>query len=84
VRGIFEELCFLKRRKMINEHSKEKLLADIEKLISYGREEPTINPTLLAYLTIDDLISTKKKLLERVGKLSEEDKEWLEQFKKYE
>jgi hypothetical protein len=67
-----------------NEHSKEELLADIEKLISYGREEPTINPALLAYLEIDDLISTKKKLLERVGKLSEEDKEWLEQFKKYE
>ena len=67
-----------------NEHSKEKLLADIEKLIAYGREEPTINPALLAYLSIDDLISTKKKLLERVGKLSEEDKEWLEQFKKYE
>ena len=63
--------------------SKEELLADIEKLISYGREEPTINPALLAYLEIDDLISTKKKLLERVGKLSEEDKEWLEQFKKY-
>ncbi len=67
-----------------NEHSKEKLLADIEKLISYGREEPTINPALLAYLEIDDLLSTKKKLLERVGKLSNEDKAWLEQFKKYE
>ncbi len=67
-----------------NKHSKEELLADIEKLISYGRNEPTINPALLAYLEIDDLISTKKKLLERVGKLSEEDKEWLEQFKKYE
>ena len=66
------------------EQSKEKLLAEIEKLIAYGREEPTINPALLAYLEIDDLISTKKKLLERVGKLSEEDKEWLEQFKKYE
>ena len=64
--------------------TKEELLADIEELISYGREEPTINPSLLAYLEIDDLISTKKKLLERVGKLSEEDKEWLEQFKKYE
>ena len=67
-----------------NIQTKEELLADIEKLISYGREEPTINPALLAYLEIDDLISTKKKLLERVGKLSEEDKEWLEQFKKYE
>ncbi|MEN8726705.1 MAG: hypothetical protein ABF276_01965 [Sulfurovum sp.] len=67
-----------------NEHSKEELLADIEKLIAYGREETTINPALLAYLEIDDLIATKKKLLERVGTLSEEDKEWLQQFKKYE
>lgn len=64
--------------------TKEELLQDIEALISYGREEPTINPALLAYLDLDDLISTKKKLLERVGKLSDEDKEWLEQFKKYE
>ena len=67
-----------------NTLTKEELLADIETLISYGREEPTINPALLAYLEIDDLVSTKKKLLERVGKLSEEDKSWLEQFKKYE
>jgi len=65
-------------------NEKEKLLQDIEELIAYGREESVINPALLAYLEIDDLISTKKKLLERVGKLSEEDKEWLEQFKKYE
>jgi len=65
-------------------NEKEALLQDIEDLIAYGREEPTINPALLAYLEIDHLISTKKKLLERAGKLSEEDKEWLEQFKKYE
>ena len=64
--------------------TKEELLADIEKLIAYGRDEPTINPSLLEYLEIDDLINTKAKLLERVGKLSEEDKIWLEQFKKYE
>ncbi len=64
--------------------TKETLLADIEKLIAYGKEEPTINPALLAYLDMDDLISTKRTLLERVGKLSEEDKIWLEQFKKYE
>jgi len=67
-----------------NEPSKEKLLADIEKLIAYGRDEPTINPALLEYLSIEDLINTKAKLLERVGTLSEEDKVWLEQFKKYE
>jgi len=66
-----------------NKPTKENLLADIEKLIAYGRTEPTINPSLLAYLSVDDLISTKKKLLERAGKLSEEDKAWLEQFKKY-
>jgi hypothetical protein len=64
-------------------NEKEILLADIEKLISYGRDEPTINPALLEYLSIDDLINTKAKLLERVGKLSKEDKDWLEQFKKY-
>lgn len=69
---------------MPDEQTKEALLADIEKLIAYGREEPTINPALLDYLEINDLIATKKKLLERVGKLSEEDKQWLEQFKKYE
>ncbi len=64
--------------------TKETLLTDIEKLIAYGKEEPTINPALLAYLDMDDLISTKRTLLARVGKLSEEDKVWLEQFKKYE
>jgi len=67
----------------MKEQTKEELLADIEKLIAYGREESTINPDLLAYLELDDLINTKTKLLERVGKLSDEDKEWLEQFKKY-
>ena len=65
-------------------YTKEELLADIEALISYGRDEPTINPALLEYLEIEDLINTKQKLLERVGKLSDEDKIWLEQFKKYE
>jgi len=65
------------------DNEKEILLADIEKLIAYGRDEPTINPALLAYLERDDLINTKAKLLERVGKLSDDDKAWLEQFKKY-
>jgi hypothetical protein len=63
--------------------NKEELLAQIEKLIAYGREESTINPALLAYLSVEDLINTKTKLLERVGTLSEEDKVWLEQFKTY-
>ncbi len=65
--------------------SKEALLADIEKLMQYDEnDQATINPSLLAYLDIDALISTKKSLLKRAGKLSEDDKEWLHQFKKYE
>jgi len=63
--------------------TKEQLLAEIDTLIAYGKEEPTINPDLLAYLSLDDLNNIKAKLLERVGTLSEEDKAWLEQFKKY-
>ena len=67
-----------------NISNKETLLSEIEALIAYGKEEPTINPSLLAYLSLDDLISIKTRLLERVGTLSDEDKAWLEQFKKYE
>ena len=66
------------------QNEKEILLAEIEKLIAYGRDEPTINPALLAYLSIDDLNNTKAKLLERIGTLNDKDKAWLEQFKKYE
>ena len=65
-------------------NEKEILLADIEKLIAYGRDESTINPALLEYLSTEDLLNTKAKLLERVGTLSDEDKVWLEQFKTYE
>ncbi len=64
--------------------TKEELLTEIDELISYGKEDPTINPDLLAYLSMDDLVNIKKKLLEKVNVLSEEDKAWLEQFKKYE
>lgn len=67
----------------MNEQTKESLLEEIDKLISYGKDEPTINPALLEYLSIEDLISTRDKLLPRVKDLKEEDKEWLEQFKKY-
>ena len=61
--------------------TKEELLSQIEDLISYGYE-PTINPSLLEYLSIDDLISIKNNLLSKKDKLSDEDKAWLEQFRK--
>ena len=63
---------------------KEMLLSEIESLIAYGAEEPTIHPDLLAYLAIEDLQSIKAKLLTKVNTLTDEDKAWLEQFKKYE
>ena len=66
-----------------NEPNKETLLAEIEQLMSYGKSEPTIHPHLLAYLEIHDLLGIKRQLLAKVGTLTEEDKEWLEQFKKY-
>lgn len=65
------------------ESNKEELLSDIERLMAYGRDDRTINPDLLAYLELSDLQSIKAKLLDRVNKLSQEDKEWLEQFKRY-
>lgn len=68
-----------------NELSKEKLLADIEALLKYDEsDQDTIDPSLLKYLDVETLISTKRSLLARVGKLSDDDREWLEQFKRYE
>ncbi|DAB39711.1 MAG TPA: hypothetical protein CFH81_05625 [Sulfurovum sp. UBA12169] len=63
--------------------TKEELLKEIEELIAYGKEGPTINPLLLAYLEIQELEHIKQRLLEKVNTLSNEDKVWLEQFKKY-
>ncbi|MCH9741247.1 MAG: hypothetical protein K0U38_10500 [Epsilonproteobacteria bacterium] len=63
---------------------KDELLREIEALISYNpKQASTINPNYLEYLELEDLISIKKSLLEKVGKLSQEDIEWLEQFKKF-
>ena len=68
-----------------NTQSKEELLANIEKLMQYEEgDKATIDPKLLAYLDQEALISIKTSLLQKVGTLSDEDKEWLQQFKKYE
>jgi len=68
-----------------NSQTKEELLADIEKLIRYEKsDKEVIDPKLLAYLDLEALISIKTSLLKKVGTLSDEDKDWLQQFKKYE
>lgn len=65
--------------------TKKELLADIEVLLKYDDgQKDAIDPKLLDYLDRETLISTKKSLLSRVGILSDIDREWLEQFKKYE
>jgi len=64
---------------MSDNYTKEELLNEIEKLISYGHK-PTINPDLLKYLSIEDLSSIKNSLQNRLNTLQDDDKEWLIQF----
>ncbi|CAA6801729.1 MAG: Unknown protein [uncultured Sulfurovum sp.] len=72
----------MKNKNPINK--KEALLKEIEALLSYKPEEKTtINPNYLEYLELEDLNSIKKGLINKIGKLSNVDIEWLEQFKKY-
>jgi hypothetical protein len=66
----------------MSESAKEELLAEIEKLMAYGRREPTINPSLLQYLDLHALTEIRDRLRERSHTLKEEDKEWLQQFRK--
>jgi len=65
-------------------NEKEELLEQIEKLMSYGDDKPAINPEFLEYFEIDELIGIRDNLSKKVATLSEDDLEWLEQFKKYE
>jgi len=64
------------------ETDKKMLLKEIEELMSYGKEDPTINPSLLKYLELDTLISLRDRLREKTTTLKEEDKLWLQQFRK--
>ncbi len=64
--------------------TKEELLKEIEALLSYKpNDKLEINPNYLEYLELEDLESIKKGLIDKIGKLKEEDIEWLQQFKKH-
>jgi len=66
------------------ELQKEEILKEIEALMNYRPEhKTTINPNYLEYLELEDLESIKKSLLEKIGKLSQEDISWLKKFRKY-
>ena len=63
---------------------KEKLLKEIEVLLSYNPQESVdINPNYIEYLELNDLESIKANLINKVGTIKQEDIVWLEQFKKY-
>ena len=63
--------------------TKESLLKEIEVLLSYNpNDTTTINPNYIEYLEISDLESIKNSLIEKVGRLKEEDIVWLQKFNK--
>ena len=63
---------------------KEKLIEEIKELWSNNDvPEFDIAPELLEYLTLRDLKELKAKILQSQKILSEEQKEWLLQFRKY-
>ncbi len=66
----------------MKEESKETLLKEIEALIAYGNEEPTIDPALLNYLDLPSLRAIRDRLHKKHSTLTEEDKVWLRNFRK--
>ena len=64
---------------------KQQLIKDIQDLLnSYSDKDTTsINPNLLEFMDKDTLISIIASLIKQKESLIEENKEWLERFKKY-
>jgi len=66
------------------EPTKEEILKEIEALMNYRPEhKTTINSNYLEYLELSDLESIKKSLLEKIGKVSQEDIAWLKEFVRF-
>ncbi len=64
---------------------KKSLLNEIKELWkSENIEKFDIAPELLEYLELKDLQELKERILNSMSELSEEQKEWLSQFRKYE
>ncbi len=67
---------------MENNKDKKNLLKEIESLVSYGDREFEIAPSLLEYLSVEELQNIILSLKKRVNRLDSEDIEWLKQFGK--
>ena len=66
----------------MEEHGKERLLEEIRQLMAYGGEAPEIDPNLLEYLDERSLQTMLHRLKEKHSRLTEEDREWVQQFRK--
>ncbi len=68
------------------DQNKKQLIKDIQNLLnSYDDENTTsINPNLLEFMDRETLLNIINSLLDQKEKSKELNKEWLEQFKKYE
>jgi len=64
---------------------KKRLLNEIKELWSSENiEDFDISPELLEYLELKDLQELKSRILNSMQELSQEQKDWLFQFRKYE
>ena len=68
----------------MEEHDKKRLLEELRELLAYGNEAPEIDPALLEYLDESTLDTMLKRLKEKHSRLTEEDREWLAQFRREE
>jgi hypothetical protein len=61
---------------------REKLVEEIESLMSYGEKREVIERSLLKYLDEKTLLGIRDSLQKRHGVLKSEDREWLSRFVK--
>ena len=66
------------------EKSKKQLLEEIKELLSYGMGKPDISPSLMEYLDEKTLESIRDRLAKNCDRLKEEDRNWLQRFRKEE
>jgi len=62
--------------------NKEALLDEIVELLNEYGSSTSINPSVLQFLEESDLLDIKKTLIESKKHHVEENKQWLEQFKR--
>jgi len=67
----------------MQEKTKKELLAEIEEILEKYKADIEIDSYVLKYLDGKELKNIKAKLLKKQEKVIEDNRDWLEQFKKY-